>query len=211
MESAVAVSPVVEMQEIQTRLEQLAAVSSQLEAVDLIRETETCKALMSAIQARATAVMEALRHNEEALRDVPADRRGKGLGAEIGLARMESPTRGAQHLKHAGLLLQDLPHTYAALARGHIREEHAYAGARLLVSDLGAGCGGSCVGACGPLTWSGWRSSNECRLESLRGGHRSGFDFTSATLSRVCPGLMLKRRTCVGFVSNSHYSGCTCM
>jgi len=130
MESAVAVSPVVEMQEIQTRLEQLAAVSSQLEAVDLIRETETCKALMSAIQARATAVMEALRHNEEALRDVPADRRGKGLGAEIGLARMESPTRGAQHLKHAGLLLQDLPHTYAALARGHIREEHAYAVAR---------------------------------------------------------------------------------
>src|SRR5699024_6340902 len=130
MDSAVAVSPVVEMQESQTRLEQLAAVSSQVEAVDLIRETETCKALMSAIQSRATAVMEALRHNEEALRDVPADRRGKGWGAELGPARRESPTRGAQHRKQHGLHWHDFPHTYAALARRHIREEHAYAVAR---------------------------------------------------------------------------------
>lgn len=121
------VSPVQELRQIRARLAVLANAASEAEAIDLLREAEQCKAALSAMQACQTAVLEALRHNAEALREVPASRRGKGLGAEVGLARMVSPTRGARHLANASMLLTDLPNTYTALSQGRIREEHAYA------------------------------------------------------------------------------------
>src|SRR5690625_4853055 len=89
------VSPVQEWRQLRARLAVLANAASEAEAIDLLREAEQCKAALSAVQACQTAVLEALRHNAEALREVPASRRGKGLGAEVGLARMVSPARGA--------------------------------------------------------------------------------------------------------------------
>ncbi len=108
-------------------LTSMAAADTQAEAVDRIQELERLKAACEAAQARETAALEELRLQEEAERDVPEDRRGKGLGSEIGLARAESPARGSQHLRLARTLVDDLPHTFAALQDGRIREEHAQA------------------------------------------------------------------------------------
>jgi hypothetical protein len=48
-----------------------------------------------------------------------------GLGAEVGLARQESPVRGRQHLGLALVLVHEMPHTLAALTRGEISEWRA--------------------------------------------------------------------------------------
>lgn len=104
----------------------LEPATTQSEAIDRIRALEHLKATCEAAQARETAVLEKLRLEEEAARGVPKSRRGKGLAAEVALARGESPVRGAKSLKLAGALSQDLPKTMAALCAGHIREEHAH-------------------------------------------------------------------------------------
>lgn len=52
---------------------------------------------------------------------VPAERRGLGVGAQVGAARRESPYRGARHLGLAKIL-HELPHTAAEFAAGDISE-----------------------------------------------------------------------------------------
>lgn len=104
----------------------LEPATTQSEAIDRIRELEQLKATCEAAQARETAVLEKLRLEEEAARGVPKARQGKGLAAEVALARGESPVRGAKSLNLAGALSEDLPNTMAALRAGHIREEHAH-------------------------------------------------------------------------------------
>ena len=99
----------------------------QAEAIDRIQAFERAKAALEAAQVRETAALEKLRMEEEAARGVVLKRRGKGLGAEIALARRESPARGSQHLNLARALSTDLPHTFSALREGRIREEHALA------------------------------------------------------------------------------------
>lgn len=106
-------------------IDDLGSVNSEAEAIELLRELEALKSAASAEQARTSAVLEQLRHNDEALRGVDKARRGKGLDAEIGLARGDSPARGSKHLNLANALTQDLPKTFAALREGRIHEEHA--------------------------------------------------------------------------------------
>lgn len=108
-------------------LAQLEPATSQAEAINRIQELERLKAICEAAQAKETAALEHHRLAEEKARGIPADRRGKGLSAELGLARQESPARGANHLELAQIMLADLPHTFAALQAGRIREEHAQA------------------------------------------------------------------------------------
>jgi hypothetical protein len=103
------------------------AADTQAEAIDRIQALEKAKAVFEAAQAQEIAALEQLRLQEEAGRGVTRDRRGKGLGAEIALARRESPSRGTQHLNLARALVNDLPHTLDALRDGRIREEHALA------------------------------------------------------------------------------------
>lgn len=103
----------------------LAPVSSEAEAIDHIQLLEHHKSAAAAAQAHTTAVLEQLRHNNETLQDIPKDRRGKGLAAEIALARGDAPARGTRHLNLATALTRDLPNTFAALRSGRIHEEHA--------------------------------------------------------------------------------------
>ncbi|GAA4479302.1 HNH endonuclease signature motif containing protein [Enteractinococcus fodinae] len=101
-------------------------VTTQAEAIGRVRELERLKAACAAAQARATATLEQLRHNEEAVRGVEKDKWGKGLGAEVGLARGESPARGSRRLNLAHALCKDLSRTLNALTVGKISEEHAH-------------------------------------------------------------------------------------
>src|SRR5690625_7556443 len=99
------VSPVQELRQIRARLAVLANAASEVEAIDLLREAEQCHAALSAVQACQTAVLEALRHNAEALRQVPASRRGQELGATHGVARKQTLTQRARLVAHASLYL----------------------------------------------------------------------------------------------------------
>ncbi|WP_166904431.1 DUF222 domain-containing protein [Mycobacterium sp. DL440] len=93
---------------------------------DRIAELERLKSAAAAGQARATAALEIARRTAEAARGVPALRRGRGLGSEIGLARLGSPNRGSHHLADARILVHDLPYTLAALETGVLTEWRAH-------------------------------------------------------------------------------------
>jgi hypothetical protein len=56
---------------------------------------------------------------------MPARRRGRGVGAEIALARLDSPARGRRYLGFAKTLVADMPHTLAALEAGVLTEWRA--------------------------------------------------------------------------------------
>lgn len=99
--------------------------ASEAALVERISAMERMKSAAAADQARATAALEEKRRRAEADAEVPAARRGKGLASEVGLARHDSPNRGAQHLNVATALVRDMPHTLAALETGVLSEWRA--------------------------------------------------------------------------------------
>ena len=121
------VSPVVDqITGFRAAVGDLEPATTQAEAIERIRELEHLKAACAAAQAQATATLEQLRLADEAARGVPKARRGRGLGAEVGLARGESATRGNRCLNLAGALTTVLPNTMQALRTGRVAEEHAH-------------------------------------------------------------------------------------
>ncbi|NUL49538.1 DUF222 domain-containing protein, partial [Cellulosimicrobium funkei] len=80
------------------------------------------KAACAAAQARTTAALHGLRTQAEAEQGVPVRDRGRGLAAEVALARRESPSTGSRDVGLARALCEEMPHTLAALTRGAISE-----------------------------------------------------------------------------------------
>jgi hypothetical protein len=95
--------------------------------VERISQLERLKSAAAASQARLTVALDEKRRAAEAASGVPAGRRGKGLGSEVGLARHESPHTGARLLSFARILITYMPHTLAALAAGVLSERRAMA------------------------------------------------------------------------------------
>ncbi|GAA3294737.1 MULTISPECIES: HNH endonuclease [Arthrobacter] len=93
--------------------------------IDSIRALEELKAAASAAQARATAIFDAMTRQAQAAAGVKADQLGKGVGAQIGFARRESPHRGTRLLGLARILTREMPHTLHALTLGVISEWRA--------------------------------------------------------------------------------------
>ena len=93
--------------------------------VDGIAELERLKAAAAARQARLAAALDAARRRAEAAAGVPAERRGRGVAAEVALARRDSPARGSRHLGFAKALVNEMPHTLAALEAGALSEWRA--------------------------------------------------------------------------------------
>ncbi|WP_237686096.1 DUF222 domain-containing protein [Arthrobacter jiangjiafuii] len=93
--------------------------------IDQVRALEELKAAASAAQVRATAVFDALTRRAQAAAGVKADQLGKGVGAQIGLARRESPNRGTRMLGISRILTREMPHTLHALTLGVINEWRA--------------------------------------------------------------------------------------
>src|SRR6516164_6974708 len=90
-----------------------------------IAELERVKSVAAAGQARAAAALDALRRSNETDAGVPAAQRGRGVAAEIALARRDSPARGGRHLGFAKALVYEMPHTLAALEAGRLSEWRA--------------------------------------------------------------------------------------
>ncbi len=98
---------------------------SEVDLVEGIAALERLKAAAAARQARLAAALDAARRTAEAAAGVPAARRGRGVAAEVALARRDSPARGGRHLGFAKALVNEMPHTLAALEAGALSEWRA--------------------------------------------------------------------------------------
>lgn len=99
--------------------------STEAESVDHIRFFEEVKAVAAAGQARATADLARMREDAELERGVAFEDRGKGLAAEVALARKESASKGSRHLGLAKALVAELPHTLDLMSEGQVSEWRA--------------------------------------------------------------------------------------
>lgn len=99
--------------------------SSEEELRIQVERFERLKAAAAAAQARATALWSAKRRAAEAAAGVPTRKRGRGLAAEVGLARRDSARKGDQHLGFAKALVNEMPCTLAALEAGALSEWRA--------------------------------------------------------------------------------------
>ncbi|WP_223253159.1 DUF222 domain-containing protein, partial [Arthrobacter sp. AFG7.2] len=90
--------------------------------IDQLRALEDLKSLAAAKQAEIAVAFDAVRRREQAAAGVRADELGAGVGAEIALARRESPARGGRLLGLAKALATEMPHTLAALRSGQLNE-----------------------------------------------------------------------------------------
>lgn len=103
----------------------MAAPADEAESVERLTLLEEIKSACTAAQVRETANLDQLRADDEAARNVPQQRRGRGLAAEVGLARKASPQKGSQYLGFARALAHEMPHTMAALTDGVLTEWRA--------------------------------------------------------------------------------------
>lgn len=103
----------------------LAVVDHELDdpaRIDLIRALEELSCAAAGAQAVLTADLDDSQRADQAARGVPAAHRGRGVAAQVALARRESPHRGQQHLGLAKILRSELPHTLQAFRAGRITE-----------------------------------------------------------------------------------------
>jgi len=113
-------------------LQRVTIAHDDTESITQIEALERIKSSAAAMQAqitvsfagsrRASLEPERARAREER-RSFPHPE--ASIGAEVGLARRESPHQGRRHLELAEALTHDLPHTLVALSRGDISEERA--------------------------------------------------------------------------------------
>ncbi|WP_395306956.1 HNH endonuclease [Mycobacterium sp. AMU20-3851] len=92
---------------------------------DRIADLERQKSAAAAEQARSTAEWDAIRRQLEGRVGIPAKKRGRGMAAEVALARRDSPTHGDRHLGFAKALVNEMPCTLAALEAGVLSEWRA--------------------------------------------------------------------------------------
>ena len=113
-----------ELTRLVERLGGVESVLTDAERIDLISALETLKAAAAAAQARITVAFDGSQRAAQAAAGVPAKDQGRGVAAQVALARRESPHKGNQLLGLAHTLLQ-MPHSLAALATGKTNEHRA--------------------------------------------------------------------------------------
>lgn len=106
-------------------LASLAPGAAGAESIEEIRACEDLKSLVSARQARTTVAFDVAERTAQAAAGVPAAERGKGVAAQVALARRESPARGGMLLGLARALVAEMPHTLTALESGQVSEWRA--------------------------------------------------------------------------------------
>jgi hypothetical protein len=92
------------------------------ELIEQIAVLEWVKRGCAARQARLTVTFDSSQRARQRALGVRAAKVGRGVGEQVGLARRESPSRGARHLREAKALVLQMPHTLAALAAGQVSE-----------------------------------------------------------------------------------------
>ncbi|WP_434992862.1 HNH endonuclease [Arthrobacter sp. Ld5] len=95
------------------------------ELIDEVRVLEELKSAIAGRQARAAVAFDLAQRQSQAAAGVPAGERGQGVGAQLALARRESPARGSRLLGLARALVTEMPHTLTALETGQLNEWRA--------------------------------------------------------------------------------------
>ncbi|MEV7662207.1 HNH endonuclease signature motif containing protein [Paenarthrobacter sp. NPDC089316] len=93
--------------------------------INQLRVLEDMKSAISGLQAKITVAFDLAQRAERAEAGVPVSERGKGVGAQVALARRESPNRGSRLLGLAKALVKEMPHTMAAVDAGLLNEWRA--------------------------------------------------------------------------------------
>jgi hypothetical protein len=93
--------------------------------VDLLRALEELTCAAAGAQVVVTADFDTSQRAVQAAAGVRPERQGRGVAAQVALARRESPNRGQRHLGLARVLTGEMPHTLAALRTGRITEWRA--------------------------------------------------------------------------------------
>ncbi len=92
--------------------------------IDFLRAAEELKCAAEGAQAQVSVDFDASQRSEQARAGEPAERQGRGVAAQIALARRVSHHRGT-HLLHLARRLRDMPETSSALRDGRISEFRA--------------------------------------------------------------------------------------
>ncbi|GHJ59854.1 HNH endonuclease [Nocardioides sp. OK12] len=95
------------------------------ELVEALRAAEEQKCRLDALQVELTARLDEVVRRRHAAAGLSVDRQGVGVASQVGLARRESPNRGARHLGLAKVLVAEMPHTLAAMRAGWCGEWRA--------------------------------------------------------------------------------------
>jgi len=93
--------------------------------VEGIAALEDLKSAAAAAQARLTVELDRAVRARQAAAGVPVEEQGRGVAAQVALARRESPVAGSRHLGLAKALVAEMPHTLSALAGGRLSEWRA--------------------------------------------------------------------------------------
>lgn len=93
--------------------------------IDQLRDLEDLKSAAAGLQARSSVAFDVRQRCAQAEAGLPAGELGKGVAAQIALARRESPARGGRLLGLAKALVTEMPHTLAALHTGQLNEWRA--------------------------------------------------------------------------------------
>ncbi|MGO4147875.1 DUF222 domain-containing protein, partial [Paenarthrobacter sp. YAF11_1] len=104
-------------------VDQAGTISGDL--IGQLRVLEEMKSAISGLQAQIAVAFDLAQRAEQAEAGVPAAERGKGVGAQVALARRESPNRGSRLLGLAKALVTEMPRTLAALNSGQLNEWRA--------------------------------------------------------------------------------------
>lgn len=128
-EKAGAAAPALATSELRDLLQRLGGVTGEgvddVERIDQLSLLESIKGAASAAQARVTVAFDSSQREVQAAAGVPARERGRGVVAQVALARRDSPARGSRHLGLARALTGEMPHTMEHLAAGRITEWRA--------------------------------------------------------------------------------------
>lgn len=128
-EKAGAGGPALATGELRDLLQRLGGVTGEgvddAERIDQLSLLESIKGAASAAQARVTVAFDSSQREVQAAAGVRARERGRGVAAQVALARRDSPARGSRHLGLARALTGEMPHTMEHLAAGRITEWRA--------------------------------------------------------------------------------------
>lgn len=86
---------------------------------------ERLKSAAAAAQARITVAFKQSQIDKQRAQGVPVEQLGRGVGAQVALARRDSPYRASRLVGLAEALVHEMPNTLAALTRGDISEWRA--------------------------------------------------------------------------------------
>jgi hypothetical protein len=120
----------ISLDEIVAAVRTLSVGTDDSERIDRIRLLEELKSAAAAAQAAETVAFTASQRAAQSAQGVPADRVGRGITAQVALAKRMSPYHAQRYAGWAKILTAELPRTFLALRSGRTTEWRAMLVAR---------------------------------------------------------------------------------